>query len=69
MAKVDSLPNLQLLAGIPNIEKQAALPTAWLDGPHFATPEKRDDYLSRTIFGDSYWSCRRFSSSTQAGGS
>ena len=44
---VDSLPNLQLLPGIPNIEKQAALPSDWLAGPHFPTAEKRERYLER----------------------
>ncbi|MHB8394337.1 MAG: hypothetical protein ACYDC5_07525 [Candidatus Dormibacteria bacterium] len=47
LARVDTLPNLQLLAGIPNIEKQAALPTDWLIGPHFTSPEKRDGYLQQ----------------------
>ena len=42
---VDSLPNLQLLPGIPNIQKQAALPSDWLAGPHFPTTEKRERYL------------------------
>jgi hypothetical protein len=42
---VDSLPNLQLLPGIPNIEKQAKLPSDWLAGPHFPTAEKRERYL------------------------
>jgi hypothetical protein len=44
---VDSLPNLQLLPGIPNIEKQAALPSDWLSGPHFPTREKRQHYLEQ----------------------
>ena len=44
---VDSLPNLQLLPGIPNIEKQATLPSDWLLGPHFPTPEKRKRYLEQ----------------------
>jgi hypothetical protein len=44
---VDSLPNLQLLPGIPNIEKQAALPSDWLAGPHFPAAEKRERYLER----------------------
>jgi hypothetical protein len=30
LAKVDALPSLQLLPGLPNIEKQATLPAAWL---------------------------------------
>jgi hypothetical protein len=45
---VDSLPNLQLLPGIPNIEKQAALPADWLAGPHFPTAEKRQHYLEQS---------------------
>lgn len=44
---VDSLPNLQLLPGIPNIEKQATLPSDWLAGPHFPTDEKRERYLEQ----------------------
>jgi Protein of unknown function DUF262 len=44
---VDSLPNLQLLPGIPNIEKQATLPSDWLLGPHFPTAEKRERYLEQ----------------------
>jgi len=46
IAKADGLPNLQLLAGSPNIEKQAILPAAWLQGPHFASPEQRATYVS-----------------------
>jgi hypothetical protein len=45
--RVDTLPNLQLLAGIPNIEKQATLPSDWLNGAHFPTPQKRDYYLEQ----------------------
>lgn len=44
LAKVDGLPNLQLLQGGPNIEKQAMLPLEWLDGPHFPTPAARTQY-------------------------
>jgi len=44
---VDSLPNLQFLPGIPNIEKQAAMPAAWLAGPHFPNAEKRQHYLEQ----------------------
>ena len=47
LAAVDSLPNLQLLPGIPNIEKQAALPSNWLAGPHFPSAEKRERYLEQ----------------------
>jgi uncharacterized protein DUF262 len=43
----DSLPNLQLLSGIPNAEKQATLPYDWLHGPHFPTAEKRERYLEQ----------------------
>jgi hypothetical protein len=44
---VDSLPNLQLLRGVPNIEKQATLPFDWLSGPHFPSAEKRTRYLEQ----------------------
>jgi hypothetical protein len=42
-AVVDLLPNLQLLGGLPNVEKQAKLPAAWLDDA-FPTVEKRRMY-------------------------
>lgn len=42
---VDLLPNLQLLAGTPNIEKQAKMPNVWLDGA-FPTLEKRSTYAA-----------------------
>jgi len=46
---VDCLPNLQLLEGIPNIEKQAKLPNEWLDiafPPHKQrAAEQRTTYL------------------------
>jgi len=42
---VDLLPNLQLLAGTPNIEKQAKLPDVWLEGA-FPTSEKRATYAA-----------------------
>jgi hypothetical protein len=42
---VDLLPNLQLLGGIPNIEKQAKLPGEWLAGA-FASIEQRDVYAA-----------------------
>ena len=45
LAKVDGLPNLQLLQGGPNIEKQATLPAQWLNGPHFASPAARHQYI------------------------
>jgi hypothetical protein len=44
---VDSLPNLQLLQGVPNIEKQATMPSDWLSGPLFPTEERRERYLER----------------------
>ncbi len=44
--KVDGLANLQLLGGGPNQEKQAQLPSEWLDGPHFPTPEARESYIA-----------------------
>jgi hypothetical protein len=33
--RMDTLPNLQLLAGIPNTEKQATLPMEWLNDRAF----------------------------------
>jgi len=39
--RVDRLPNLQLLAGGPNIEKSATLPREWLDG---LGPEKSAEH-------------------------
>ncbi len=47
IAAVDTLPNLQLLQGLPNVEKQAALPSDWLTGPHFLTDERRQRYLEQ----------------------
>ena len=43
-AAVDSLPNLQLLGGVPNLEKQAKLPCDWL-ATAFPTAEQRGSYL------------------------
>ncbi|MGO9198400.1 MAG: DUF262 domain-containing protein [Acidimicrobiales bacterium] len=43
-AAVDCLPNLQLLGGIPNIEKQAKLPAAWL-AEAFPSQDHRDIYV------------------------
>lgn len=43
-AAVDSLPNLQLLGGTPNVEKQAKLPGDWL-ADAFPSAEQRDSYL------------------------
>lgn len=42
--RVDCLPNLQLLGGIPNIEKQAKLPGQWL-AEAFPSQDRRDTYL------------------------
>lgn len=41
---VDSLPNLQLLGGVPNVEKQAKMPGDWL-ATAFPTAEQRGSYL------------------------
>jgi hypothetical protein len=43
LAAVDTLPNLQLLGGLPNIEKQAKLPAEWLTDA-FPSAEQRDTY-------------------------
>ena len=42
----DLLPNLQLLPGLPNVEKLAKLPAEWLAGPHFPSDEQREAYLN-----------------------
>jgi hypothetical protein len=52
MGKADALPNLQLLAGLPNIEKQAELPAAWLSGPHFVTAQQRRTYIEENDLQD-----------------
>jgi len=44
IAVVDSLPNLELLDGLPIIEKQATLPSDRLKGPHFPDAKKRETY-------------------------
>jgi hypothetical protein len=50
-AAVDLLPNLQLLAGTPNAEKQAKLPAEWLrDG--FASNELRETYVHENDLAD-----------------
>ncbi len=45
LAAVNLLPNLQLLVGTANIEKQAALPAEWIDTA-FPTEDKRTTYLA-----------------------
>ena len=52
LAKFDGLPNLQLLQGSPNIEKQAMLPSEWLDGPHFPSPAARIQYENDNDLGN-----------------
>jgi hypothetical protein len=46
LERVNSLPNLQLLSGLPNIEKQAMLPEEWVRGPHFASASALRTYLN-----------------------
>lgn len=43
---VDRLPNLQLLPGLANVEKQAVLPAAWLDQA-FTSEEQRATYVEQ----------------------
>ena len=50
--RVDALPNLQLLEGMPNIEKQAQLPSEWLAGPHFTSSEARNNYVALNDLND-----------------
>jgi hypothetical protein len=45
LAAVNLLPNLQLLAGTANIEKQDGLPAAWIESA-FPSDEKRATYLA-----------------------
>lgn len=45
LAAVNLLPNLQLLAGTANIEKQDSLPAAWIESA-FPSEDKRSTYLS-----------------------
>ncbi len=45
LAAVNLLPNLQLLAGTANIEKQDSLPTEWIDTA-FPSEDKRATYLA-----------------------
>ena len=45
LERVNRLPNLQLLGGVPNTEKQARLPDEWLHGPHFTSDEARGTYM------------------------
>lgn len=43
--KVNRLPNLQLLSGIQNMEKQAKLPAEWLAGAGFPSDKARYQYV------------------------
>lgn len=45
LAVVNLLPNLQLLAGTANIQKQDSLPAAWIESA-FPSEDKRSTYLS-----------------------
>ena len=51
LAAVNLLPNLQLLAGTANIEKQDALPSDWIRAA-FPTDEKRATYISANDLDD-----------------
>jgi hypothetical protein len=52
VSRVNKLANLQLLEGLPNIEKQAAMPGEWLAGPHFTSDAQRDQYLASNDLAD-----------------
>jgi hypothetical protein len=52
LERANRLPNLQLLAGVPNTEKQAELPLKWLQGPHFTSAEARDTYMRENDLND-----------------
>lgn len=49
-AAVDSLPNLQLLGGLPNVEKKAKLPGDWV-ATAVPTAEKRSSYVHDNDLG------------------
>lgn len=51
LSSYDLLPNLQLLAGTANVEKQAAVPEEWVKSA-FTTAEKRSTYLSENDLDD-----------------
>jgi len=51
LAVVNLLPNLQLLAGTANIEKQDLLPAAWIDAA-FPSEEKRATYIAENDLDD-----------------
>lgn len=46
LARVDCIPNLQLLEGIPNQEKSAKMPAVWLH-EHYSSEEKRAAWRER----------------------
>ncbi|OLT24060.1 hypothetical protein BJF79_13970 [Actinomadura sp. CNU-125] len=46
-SRVNGLPNLQLLAGVPNVEKSNRWPWEWLDGDHFPSAEAREQYATQ----------------------
>lgn len=49
--QANELPNLQLLDGSANIEKQAEPPSSWLD-KNFPGTDKRQSYCDRHLLGD-----------------
>ena len=51
LAAYDLLPNLQLLTGTANVEKQASLPASWV-GTAFPTSAKRATYLAENDLDD-----------------
>ncbi|WP_440070317.1 DUF262 domain-containing protein [Streptosporangium sp. OZ121] len=46
-SRVNALPNLQLLLGLPNTEKGAMWPWEWLAGPHFPSEPFREQYKTQ----------------------
>lgn len=45
--RVNGLANLQLLAGMPNVEKGTAWPWVWLTSEHFTSAAARDQYIAQ----------------------
>ncbi|MEV4019895.1 hypothetical protein AB0J35_56400 [Nonomuraea angiospora] len=44
VSRANGLPNLQLLSGLPNIEKSDSWPWEWLSGNHFSSSAARESY-------------------------
>ena len=45
LSHADCMPNLQLIDGLVNVEKQDLMPGDWIAGPHFQTDSTRQHYM------------------------